>query len=126
MAEAGLAEQAEQRARKRLLGQAVLGMPLHAYDKARAGQAHRLDLTVGRRCYDHEARRQPVDPWLMQGIDHEARAAGEPVEQPALGQGYGMRVVGVALVERQPAPRAVIKPPRQLVQALMQAAAERD
>src|SRR5947209_6792868 len=63
---ADLAERLEQLLRERVVERLVFGMPLHADDEARAGQAHRLDLAIGRDRLDPQTRRELVDPLPVQ------------------------------------------------------------
>src|SRR5437660_1521668 len=74
---ADLAERLEQLLRERVVERLVFGMPLHADDEARAGQAHRLDLSVGRDGLDPQTRRRLIDPLPVQRIDHDLGTAGQ-------------------------------------------------
>src|SRR5947207_10886506 len=95
---AGLRKRVKERMRKRILQWLVLRVPLDADDKARTGQANRLDLPV--RCHrlDDELWRRLVDPLAVQRIDHDRGGPGQPREQCARGHRHGVHRARALLV----------------------------
>ena len=90
---------------RRLLGAVrhQLGVPLHAQAEARGRIPERLDGPVGRPRADLEAGADAVGGLVVERVDREVVAAGQPVQQRAVrdvdGVRRGERLVALEVVE---------------------------
>ncbi len=108
------------------VSKSVLGMPLHADREARrGGDPDRLDQAIGRGAFRHEPRREAVNALIVQGIDCDLAGAGQPVQPASRNHAHAVRLadphLGGGLQGRR-----VIEPPRKVLDALVQAAPQRD
>lgn len=108
-----------------MVERAVFGMPLYADDELGRGVPNGFDLTVRRYGLDRKRRCETVDPLTVQRIDDELSSPSEALQVTPACQRDVVGGVRVANFDRALG-RAVVQSSGDFMDALMQAAAERN